>query len=185
MHLITPSLPCLRQLVAGDLDAASHESGLSFERPWPDDPEMREGLAVHLSGCEQNPRDLLWRVYMIADDALVVGHAGFKGGPGRSGEVEMYWCVEPRWRGRGIAQAAATSLSHYAFSQRAVAAITATIARHNIPSQRVAMALGMHPVRAELKHGLPLWRMARDGWRVPIALLPVKTPSAGDHERAL
>ena len=166
MHLITPSLPCLRQLVSGNLPAAARESGLEFDgRPWPDDVEMREGLAVHLSSCEHNPRDLLWRVYMIAgDDAIVVGHAGFKGGPSRSGEVEMYWCVEPRYRGKGIGKAAAASLSHYAFEQRAVAAITATIARHNVPSQRVAAALGMREVTHEMKHGLPLWRLSRDAW---------------------
>lgn len=166
MHLVTPSLPCLRQLVAGNLPAAARELGLEFDgRPWPDDVEMREGLAVHLSSCEQNPRDRLWRVYMIAgDDAIVVGHAGFKGGPSRSGEVEMYWCVEPRYRRQGIGKAAAASLSHYAFGKRAVEAVTATIARHNVPSQRVAAALGMREVVREMKHGLPLWRLSRDAW---------------------
>ena len=166
MHLVPPSLPCLRQLVAGDLAAASRESGLSFAgRPWPDDLEMREGLAVHLSGCEQNLRDRLWRVYMIAtDDDVAVGHAGFKGAPSRQGELEVYWCVEPRFRGQGIATAAALSLMNHAFDQAAVRVIIATIAWHNIASQRVATAVGMDPVADELKHGLPLWRVARDGW---------------------
>jgi RimJ/RimL family protein N-acetyltransferase len=167
VHLIPPSLLCLRLLVAGDLPAAELELGLAFRCAiWPDDAEMREGLAVHLAACEQNPRDLLWRVYLIADERnTIVGHAGFKGGPGRSGEVEIFWCVEPRWRGKGIAKGAAASLCAYAFANGAVTAITATIARQNIASQHVAAALGMEPVERELKHGLPLWRLIRDEWR--------------------
>ena len=166
MHLVPPTMECLRDLVAGNFVAATRESGLSFDTsPWPDDLEMREGLSVHLSGCEQNPHDRLWRVYLITgDDDSAIGHVGFKGGPSRKGELEMYWCVEPRYRGKGIGKAAAASLSHYAFEQRAVAAITATIARHNVPSQRVAAALGMREVTHEMKHGLPLWRLSRDAW---------------------
>ena len=35
---------------------------------------------ITLADVEQNLRDLEWRVYLIAgDDALVVGHTGFKG----------------------------------------------------------------------------------------------------------
>jgi RimJ/RimL family protein N-acetyltransferase len=167
VRLISPSLSCLKLLVAGDLPAAEAESGLAFRcATWPDDAEMREGLAVHLSACEQNPSDLLWRVYLIADERnTVVGHAGFKGGPGRGGEVEIYWCVEPRWRGKGIAKGAAASLCAYAFASRAVTAITATIARQNIASQHVAAALGMEPVERALMHGLPLWRLTLDEWR--------------------
>lgn len=170
MHLISPSLACLKLLVAGDLPAAEQELGLAFLcATWPDDAEMREGLAVHLAACEQHPRDLLWRVFMIADEHnAVVGHAGFKGGPRRSGEVEIYWCVEPRWRGQGIAKAVAASLCAYAFANDAVTVVTATIARQNTPSQHVAAALGMHPVARELQHGLPLWRLTRDEWR-PLA----------------
>ena len=179
MYLVTPSLPCLRQLVAGNLSAATRESGLSFVgHSWPDDVEMREGLAVHLSGCEQNPSDAMWRVYVIAgDDATAIGHAGFKGGPSRNGELEMYWCVEPSWRRRGIARAAATSLGHYAFAEETVAAITATIARNNIASQCVAAALGMQPVVRELKYGLPLWRLPRDAWQSGVAPMLVRAPS--------
>jgi RimJ/RimL family protein N-acetyltransferase len=175
VHLISPSLPCLELLVAGNLPAAERELGLAFQcASWPDDAEMREGLAVHLAVCEQNPRELLWRVYMIADDRdTVVGHAGFKGGPGRGGEVEIYWCVEPRWRGRGIAKAAAASLCAYAFADDAVTTITATIAEQNIASQHVAAALGMQRVARQLKHGLPLWRLARDAWS------PRASPPAG------
>ena len=170
MRLISPSLPCLERLVAGDLLAAELELGLAFRcATWPDDAEMREGLAVHLAACRQHSRDLLWRVFMIAGERNdVVGHAGFKGGPARGGEVEIYWCVEPRWRGQGIARAAAASLCAYAFANDAVTVITATIARQNIASQHVAAALGMRPAARELKHGLPLWRLARDEW-LPLA----------------
>ena len=173
MRLIAPSLDCLRLLVAGKLAAAGRGLGVTFQNAiWPDDAEMREGLAVHLGACEQNPRDLLWRVYVIADEFdAIVGHAGFKGGPGRTGELEIYWCVEPRWRGRGIAKASAASLCAHAFANGAVTAVTATIAPQNVPSQHVATALGMQPVGHELKHGLPLWRLKRDTWH------PLPTPS--------
>ena len=185
MQLIAPTLPCLRQLVAGNLPAASRECGLSFDgRPWPDDLEMREGLAVHLSGCEQSPRDRLWRVYVIAGhERIAFGHAGFKGGPTRSGEVEMYWCVEPRYRGRGIAKAAALSLMQYAFGQPPVRTIIATIARHNVASQRVAEAVGMHPVDDEVKHGLPLWRLTREAWRPRVS--PMAVQVAVDSDRVM
>lgn len=166
MRLISPSLCCLKLLVASDLPAAGLELGLAFMcRTWPDDAEMREGLAVHLAVCDLNPGDLLWRVFLIADECnIAVGHAGFKGGPERGGEVEIYWCVEPRWRGRRIAQNAAASLCAHAFLNTEIMAITATIARQNIASQRVAAALGMRHVERELRHGLPLWRVARDDW---------------------
>ena len=179
-------MECLRNLVAGNLAAARRASGLSFDsRPWPDDLEMREGLSVHLSGCEQNPRDRLWRVYVIAgDDESAIGHVGFKGGPSRQGELEMYWCVEPHFRQRGIATTAALSLAHHAFRQAAVRMIIATIARHNFPSQRVASAVGMKHVNDELRHGLPLWRLTRDAWR-PIAVpLPVRAPEQDKPDRA-
>ena len=144
MHLISPSLHCLEHMVAGNLPAAERELGLRFlSAIWPDDAEMREGLAVHLAACAQHPRDLQWRVFVIADKQhTVVGHAGFKGGPGRGGEVEIYWCVEPPWRGQGIAKATAASLCAYAFASGAVTTITATISAQNIPSQCVATALG-------------------------------------------
>ncbi len=176
MYLIAPSLSCLKLLVAGDLPAAARELGLTFQPAiWPDDAEMREGLAVHLLACEQHPRDLQWRVFVIADaHREIVGHAGFKGGPGRSGEVEIYWCVEPPWRGRGIAKAAAAGLCAYAFASGAVGAIAATISRQNVASQNVAVALGMHPVSRETKHGLPLWRVTREEWRPP-ASQPAET----------
>jgi [ribosomal protein S5]-alanine N-acetyltransferase len=178
VHLISPSLPCLERLVAGDLPAAEMESGLVFPGgTWPDDAEMREGLAVHLAACAQHPRDLQWRVFMIADEQnRVAGHAGFKGAPRRGGEVEIYWCVEPPWRGRAIAKAAAASLCAHAFASGAVTAITATIARQNIASQHVAAALGMHSVGRELKHGLPLWRLTRDEWRPPALSLSDSMP---------
>jgi RimJ/RimL family protein N-acetyltransferase len=166
VHLISPSLACLTWLVAGDLSSVEREFGVTFlGAAWPDDAEMREGLAVHLAACEQHPRDLLWRVFMITDQHnAAMGHAGFKGAPGRSGEVEIYWCVEPPWRGKGIAKAAAASLCNYAFANSAITAITATIARQNVASQHVAAALGMHPVVRQTKYGLPLWRLPRDEW---------------------
>lgn len=178
MHLISPSLRCLRLLVAGNLPAAELELGLVFRcATWPDDAEMREGLAVHLAACEQHPRDLLWRVFLIASEHnAVVGHAGFKGESGHSGEVEIYWCVEPPWRGRGIAKAAAVSLCAHAFAGGAVKAITATISRQNVASQNVAVALGMHPVGRETKYGLPLWRLTRDEWRATTALAANSIP---------
>jgi RimJ/RimL family protein N-acetyltransferase len=74
--------------------------------------------------------------------------------------------VEPRWRGRGIATAAAASLCRYAFDHDNVAGIVATIAPTNIVSQHVAVRLGMHPVAGEMKFGLPLWRLMRGEWRV-------------------
>ena len=172
MYLIPPSLACLKLLVAGDLPAVELEMGVAFESAiWPDDAEMREGLSVHLAACEHHHRDLLWRVFMITDERnTVVGHAGFKGGPGRDGELEIYWCVEPRWRRHGIARSAAASLCNYAFGSAAVTAVTATISRQNIASQHVAAALGLRPVAGELKHGLPLWRLTRADWR------PLPTP---------
>jgi RimJ/RimL family protein N-acetyltransferase len=165
VRLFAAPLACLRDLVAGDLEAAERDSGLAFRaRIWPDDTDMREGLSVHLAACERSSGDLAWRVYLIAGDGdTAVGHAGFKGGPTRAGELEIYWCVEPRWRGRGIATAAAASLCEHAFAQPRVAAVTATIARVNIASQHVAVALGMENA-GEVRYGMPLWRVAKGDW---------------------
>jgi RimJ/RimL family protein N-acetyltransferase len=171
VRLFALSLACLRDLVAGDLEAAERDSGLAFRaRIWPDDADMREGLSVHLAACERSSGDLAWRVFLIAGDGdTVVGHAGFKGGPTRAGELEIYWCVEPRWRGRGIATAAAASLCQYAFAQPRVTAVSATIARVNVASQHVAVALGMENA-GEVRYGMPLWRVARADWP-PVAML--------------
>ncbi len=168
MHLIPASLPSLRLLVAGDLAGAEQETGLVFNaRIWPDDSEMREGLSVHLAACERDVQDLRWRVYLIAGERnAAVGHAGFKGGPTRAGELEIYWCVEPRWRGQGVAKKAAASLCESAFEDPAVTTITATIARSNIASQHVAAALGLYNAGG-IKHGMPLWRVDRGQWRPP------------------
>ena len=165
VRLFSASLACLRDLVNGDLEAAERDSGLSFRaRVWPDDVDMREGLSVHLAACERNSGDLAWRVYLIAGDGdTAIGHARFKGGPTRAGELEIYWCVEPRWRGRGIATAAAASLCRYAFAQARVTAVSATIARVNVASQHVAAALGMENA-GEVRYGMPLWRLPRSAW---------------------
>ena len=163
MRLIAPPLSVLRRLVDGDPATAGDILGLQIQSSvWPDDAEMRDGLAVHLAACQINPADLQWRVFLIADETgKVMGHTGFKGGPGRSREVEIYWCVEPPWRGRGIAGQAAASLCRYAFEQDNVIDIVATIAASNVASRHVAEKLGMRAVRGETKFGLPLWRLIR------------------------
>ena len=175
VRLQASSLACLRALVAGDLGTAEIESRLSFAaRVWPDDFDMREGLSVHLAACERNADDMQWRVYLIADPAdEAIGHTGFKGGPTKSGELEIYWCVEPRWRRRGIATAAAASLCRFAFARANVTAVTATIARGNIASQHVAVALGMSN-GGDVRYGMPLWRLPRADWQP--AAMPAPLP---------
>jgi RimJ/RimL family protein N-acetyltransferase len=182
VQLIAPTLTCLERLVAGDAAAIERDMGVAFHSAaWPDDIEMREGLAVHLAACRQHPRDLRWRVFLIIDEYnAAAGHAGFKGEPGRSGEVEIYWCIEPQWRGRGLARAAAATLCAQAFAGGAVTAITATISRQNVASQHVAAALGMRPVAQEIKHGLPLWRVPREAWREPPVTLRMVIPDDAD-----
>jgi [ribosomal protein S5]-alanine N-acetyltransferase len=154
------SLAFLRAYVAGDREAAARLAGAVLPDDWPGTREAHEGLTWHLAAVEKDPRELPWRVRLVILDGVIVGSINLKGPPDEHGDVEIGWGLIPTVQRRGLATEAAQAVIEWAFRDRAVRRVIATIAPDHERSQQVALRLGMLPV-AEIRRDLPVWALPR------------------------
>ena len=66
--------------------------------------------------------------------------------------VEIGWYTHRVHRGRGYAAEAAVAIAKWVFKNRPVEQVHACILTQNIPSQRVAAAIGMQRVKRDVMH---------------------------------
>jgi RimJ/RimL family protein N-acetyltransferase len=148
-------------LALGDTRRAGERAGISFPEIWPLDEPARAGLSTHLYYLDLAPGEYVWRIRVVVERVTrrVVGSVNMKGPPDERAEVELGWGIDEQERRRGYAVEAASAVRDWAIAQPAVRGLIATIHDDNLPSRRVAEKLGLERTD-ELRHGLPVWRLA-------------------------
>lgn len=92
----------------------------------------------------------------------VIGSAGFKGPPDRTGMVEIAYGIVPGFQGRGFATEAASALVAFAFGCGLVSLVRAHTRRAHNASTRVLTKCGFHFVGDVLDpDDGPVWRWER------------------------
>lgn len=92
-------------------------------------------------------------------ESLIAG-GGYLGPPSQ-GSVEVGYSILPEARGRGYAKEIVTALVTHAFDQAEVRLITANTSNSNVPSTRVLLRCGFHPVGPGRGPGTVEYRRAR------------------------
>lgn len=106
-----------------------------------------------------------WGGYLVVspDSNGVVGAAGFKGGPGADGAVEIAYYTFPAFEGRGIASAAAVRLVELAGESADVRAVVAHTLPERNASCRILEKTGFRYEGEVLDpEDGPVWRWRRD-----------------------
>ncbi len=136
--------------------AISHPAQLAEELRCVMDPEAiseasQRAIRVKLEKMEQaQVHTHPWYTYwlLILNEALVgVGVVGFKGTPGKDGEVEIGYGISPAYQNHGYMSEAVQGLARWAFLQPGCTSIRAETLRSNVPSHRVLQKAGFEVFR--------------------------------------
>ena len=127
MNISTPSLELRLQ--------TKSEVLLEYNRMSPEDKKQvaPEWLARVESSQDSDPWVLGFKI-VLRRDGTEVGKCGFTGPPDANGIVEIAYCVEEKFRGRGYATEAARGLSAYASADVRVRVIRA----HTLPTENAS-----------------------------------------------
>jgi [ribosomal protein S5]-alanine N-acetyltransferase len=135
----------LEALLDGRRAEAARLLDVEFPEEFP-----REGgkrfFALRLRQMREDPRVREWCPHVIVLDGRMIGHAGYHGPPGVNANndpesVEIGYVIEPPFRGRGYATAAAVELLRRA-EERGVKRFVASVAPSNEPSLAIVRKLG-------------------------------------------
>lgn len=108
--------------------------------------------------CSINGWYDLWMI-VKKDDMTIIGDAGFKGEPNKSGEVETGYGLVENERKKGYGTEAVKSLVHWAFSNDKVKKINANCLTNNIGSIRVLEKIGMNETKRD--NNLIYWEIIK------------------------
>ena len=127
MNITTPTLELRLQTKAQVL--------LEYDRMRPEDKVQvaPEWLARVESSQDSDPWVHGFRM-LLRHDGTEVGRCGFTGPPDANGIVEIAYCVDEKFRGRGYATEAAKGLSAYASADARVRVIRA----HTLPAENAS-----------------------------------------------
>jgi RimJ/RimL family protein N-acetyltransferase len=127
MNITTPSLELRLQ--------TKSEVLLEYSRMSPEDKKQvaAEWLARVESSQESDPWVHGFKM-VLRSDGTEAGRCGFTGPPDSNGIVEIAYCVEEKFRGRGYATEAAMGLSTYASADPRVRAVCA----HTLPIENAS-----------------------------------------------
>lgn len=134
-------------LLDGDLSAASTVAGVCLTEYFLT-ARARWLWRYRLGQMAVDPGRARWMVRqaLVADEGLVVGHAGFHGPPDENGMVEIGYSVAPRFRRRGYARAALSELLRRAAAEPSVTTVRASIAPDNKASLATIAGFGFAEV---------------------------------------
>jgi [ribosomal protein S5]-alanine N-acetyltransferase len=135
----------LEASLEGRLEEAAELMGIELPPDFPPEGAKRF-LALRLRQMREDERFRQWCPHVIALDGKMIGHAGYHGPPGTNAvkkpdAVEIGYAIEPRFRGRGFASAAAAELLRRA-EERGIRHFVASCAPHNEPSLAIIRKLG-------------------------------------------
>ena len=145
LELVSMSIPFMRALVAGDLEAASRELGAEVPPGMPED--LMTFLQFRLAQLEVDPTILPWlgRAIVLTDAAgtrHAIGTIGFHGPPDEHGRAEVGYRVEPEYRRRGFAREAIRGLFDWAAAEHGIGRFIASISPSNEASLRLTESFG-------------------------------------------
>jgi ribosomal-protein-alanine N-acetyltransferase len=134
------------------------------------DPDIQRWHCRSLTDDEAAARILQWRAAWNTDtsaswavtdrwDGRVLGSAGFRDVDLSAGVAEVAYWVLPGARGRGVATAAVTTLSRWAFDEIGFQRLELLHSTENVPSCKVAAASGFS-VEGTLRQSV----LHTDGW---------------------
>jgi [ribosomal protein S5]-alanine N-acetyltransferase len=134
--------------------------GVHVPDSWPG-PDMTEALPFFIEAMEQDPTGLVWDGIIIHKaDQIAIGSIGFKGGPDKSGMVEIGYSIIPEYQGHGYATEMAHRLITWAFQIQEIQVINAECLDDNIGSIRVLEKLGMR--RLEPEGNMLKWQLRKE-----------------------
>ena len=141
VRLVRLSVPAMEALVAGDLDTASREAGVSLT---PYLVEERWLWKIRLAEVAEDPAALDWIARAAIDIASgdLVGHVGFHGPPDESGMVEVAYSVDPAVRRRGWGRELLRSALAWAAAEPAVRTVRASVSPDNSASLATLQPFG-------------------------------------------
>ncbi len=152
LELVSMSLPFMRALAAGDLDAASAELGASL--PGDMAVDLANFLSYRIPMLTGDPASRPWlgrSMVLTHPDGRreVIGTIGFHAPPDETGRVEIGYRVEPAFRRQGIVTECVRALLDWAETQH-VHRFRASVAPDNVASLAVVRSFGFERVGAQM-----------------------------------
>ena len=137
------------RLWAEDLPALERSLGYAY-RGVPVEKALGDARRL-LAAAEEAGESPYRTVWMLVqrEEGVIIGSAGFKGGPDEKGEVEIRYAMGKDYRRRGYMTEAVKAICCWALEQPEVADITAETDLVSYPSQRILELLGFQKYREE------------------------------------
>ena len=137
------------RLWAEDLPALERSLGYAY-RGVPVEKALGDARRL-LAAAEEAGESPYRTVWMLVqrEEGVIIGSAGFKGGPDEKGEVEIRYAMGKDYRRRGYMTEAVKAICCWALEQPEVAHITAETDLVSSPSQRILERLGFQKYREE------------------------------------
>ena len=138
------------RLWAEDLPALERSLGYAY-RGVPVEKALGDARRLLAAAEEagESPYRTVWLMLVQREEGVIIGSAGFKGGPDEKGEVEIRYAMGKDYRRRGYMTEAVKAICCWALEQPEVAHITAETDLVSYPSQRILERLGFQKYREE------------------------------------
>ncbi len=143
LYPMTPAF--LEAALDGRLDDAAEALGAELPAEFPREGERRF-LTLRLGQMRKDARFEDWSPFAVVLEGRMIGHAGYHGPPGVNTRqypdaVEIGYTIEPEYRRRGFATAAAAELLRRA-EERGIRHFVACSSPGNDPSLAIIRGLG-------------------------------------------
>jgi ribosomal-protein-alanine N-acetyltransferase len=158
MIIMIPKITTARLTITACTAAIAHASGMGqrqietlvgahIDPTWLEE-DGRGLLSYYDYQLQQQPDMMGWGLWLIELTAArcVIGSAGFKGKPDKTGMIEIGYGIGPDYRRQGYTFEAARGLIDWAWGHAEVKRITAECLPDNLGSKRILEKLGMTPL---------------------------------------
>jgi len=177
IRLGTPRL-VIREFVPGDLkglqDYAGRPEVVRFLTWGPNRPAQTRGFLGNVAvRREMRPRNDFELAVTHREEGGLIGHCCLWHKDREQGEAEIGYCLNPRYRGLGLAEEAVRRLTRFGFTDLGLHRIWATCDPLNLPSKRLLKRVGFRREGFLKKHLLIhgrwrdsyLYAILKDEWR--------------------
>jgi len=146
LWLVPLTLEELRRALTSKLQLAE-ELGFQLYSSELDD-KMKSIYQIKIDKIERDKENYLFYTFwqlVLKEEKMIIGEVGFKGVSQETGELEVGFGTEERFRNKGYMTEALTELIKWAFIQEKpdIKRITALTLKDNIPSQKVLEKAGL------------------------------------------